>query len=173
MDAIMREQEALKARAAAAKAEKSALKKRAKIEATASSSPSSSSSSSLSSRLANWIVPGIVVKVVNRKLAGGVFHKKKGDVTTVTDRFVADVTMHTGGDVVRIDQDDLETVLPAVGGRVRVVNGAYRGRHGKLHAIHEAKFCASVCLDADDDGSDGGRIIDGIEYEDVCKMANK
>lgn len=41
-------------------------------------------------RTENWVVPGIVVKVLNKKLAGGKFYKKKGRVERVIDKFIGE-----------------------------------------------------------------------------------
>ncbi len=45
----------------------------------------------------------------------------------VIDRYVGEVAMLDGADVVRVDQAQLETVIPSPGGAVLVVNGAHRG----------------------------------------------
>jgi hypothetical protein len=39
-------------------------------------------------RTENWIVPGIIVKVLNKKVGGGRFYKKKGRVDRVLDDFI-------------------------------------------------------------------------------------
>lgn len=70
--------------------------------------------------------------------------------------------MLRGGDVLRLDQSDLETVLPAKGGLVLIVNGLNRGEQATLQSIgsqHSVvsndncscgadveKFCASIKL---------------------------
>jgi hypothetical protein len=41
-------------------------------------------------RSENWVVPGIIVKVLNKKLAGGKFYKKKARVERVIDKFVGE-----------------------------------------------------------------------------------
>ncbi len=73
--------------------------------------------------------------------------------------------MHESGDLLKLDQDDLETVIPAAGGRVLVVNGPHRGARATLLAIDQEKFCVRVQLE-------GGREVDGVEYEDVCKVSS-
>ena len=115
-----------------------------------------------------WLAPGIVVKVMNRKLSDGKYYKQKGEVEAVSDRYTAKVRMISSGDLVRLDQDDLETVIPAVGGRVRIVNGGYRGAAAKLTAIDVDNFCVQLRVEG---GEHGGRVLDKVEYEDVCKLA--
>jgi len=69
----------------------------------------------------------------------------------------------------KLDQSQVETVLPAIGKPVLIVNGTYRGSPAVLLAIDEASFSCSVRLG---DGSrSGGRVVDRLVYEDVCKLA--
>ena len=81
--------------------------------------------------------------------------------------------MSGSGDLIKLDQDHLETVIPQPGGRVRLVNGKHRGHCGTLFAIDEARFCARVRLDDErgggEDGGDGPLLE--LEYEDVCKLS--
>jgi hypothetical protein len=51
----------------------------------------------------------------------------QGVVERVIDRYVGEVAMLSDGTVVRVDQAHLETVIPAPGGAVLVVNGQHRG----------------------------------------------
>jgi DNA/RNA-binding protein KIN17 len=93
----------------------------------------------------------------------------QGVVDKVIDKYVGEVAMLDSGDVIRIDQAELETVLPSPGGRVLVVNGPYRGIKGKLLGIDTKKFQAEVELIG---GSADGQHV-WLEYEDVCKVASK
>ena len=76
--------------------------------------------------------------------------------------------MSESSDLLQLDQEDLETVIPAVGGRVQVVAGDWRGEVGELKAIDEANFCVSVALKG---GEFDGRVVERVEYEEVCKLA--
>lgn len=107
---------------------------------------------------------GLVVKCTDKRLQGGAYYKQKGSVEKLVDRYTAHVRMTTSGDLLKLDQEVLETVIPAVGGRVLVVNGAWRGQIGSLDAIDEARFCVRVQLDS-------GQLLEAVEYEDVCKLA--
>jgi DNA/RNA-binding protein KIN17 len=60
-------------------------------------------------------------------------------VDRVIGKYVAEVVMLDGGDVIRIDQAELETVLPSPGGRVLVVNGPYRGSKGTLQGVDTSR----------------------------------
>lgn len=120
-------------------------------------------------RFENWLHDGIVVKCVNSTVAGGAYHRKKGDVLRVVDDFAAIVRMRDSGDELQLDQDDLETVIPATGRRVRLLNGPGRGRTGTLEAIDVDSFSVSVELD-------GGQIfgqsevLAKVDYEDVSRL---
>lgn len=85
----------------------------------------------------------------------------------VVGRYVGEISMLGSGDVVRVDQAELETVIPAVGGGVRVVNGVYVGNRGELLEIDTAKFAALVRLAKAP--HEGRRVW--FEYEDICKLA--
>ncbi|GFS31575.1 DNA/RNA-binding protein Kin17, conserved region [Actinidia rufa] len=55
--------------------------------------------------------------------------------------------------VLRVDQDQLETVIPQIGGLVSIVIGAYHGLNSRLLAVDTDKFCAKVQIEK--------RIYDG------------
>ncbi|CAI5743995.1 unnamed protein product [Peronospora destructor] len=118
----------------------------------------------------NWVVTGIVVKVMNKKVGDGQYYKCKGAVKDVEDKFCASVELLDSGDVLRLDQDDLETVIPKPGRKVKIVNGLGRGCTAKLLNISVADFCARIRIDS---GSHRGEILDRVEYEDICRLADE
>eukprot|EP00903_Cladosiphon_okamuranus_P006907 g6722.t1 len=114
-----------------------------------------------------WLRPGIIVKVMNKKVGGGKYYKKKARLRKVVERYVGEVKMLDSGDRLRVDQDDLETVIPAVGGELLIVNGRCRGERATLLSLDTDAFAASVRVTSD--GPDFGTVLDKVEYEDVCK----
>ncbi len=68
----------------------------------------------------------------------------------------------------KLDQVHLETVIPAVGKKVLIVNGAYRGHRAIMEKIDQSNSCVSIRID---DGIEQGRLLERMEYEDVCKLA--
>lgn len=70
------------------------------------------------------------------------------------------------GDKVRIDQEDLETVIPTVDGTVMILNGPGKGYLATLLALNTDKYCAKVKLT---EGSRKGEILSNIQYEDISK----
>ncbi|GFP90708.1 DNA/RNA-binding protein kin17 [Phtheirospermum japonicum] len=106
-----------------------------------------------SNRKDYWLSEGIVVKGVVRK---------------VIDRYCGEIEMLENKHLLRVDQEELETVLPQIGGIVKIVNGAYRGERARLLTIDADKFCAKVQIEK---GIYDGRVIKAVEYEDICKLA--
>ena len=72
------------------------------------------------------------------------------------------------GDVLKLDQLHVETVIPALGRSVLLVNGAYRGKRAVLEKLDEYAYCVTVRVD---EGPAKGRQLTGLPYEDVCKLA--
>jgi len=115
-----------------------------------------------------WLHEGIVVKIITSKL-GEKYSKKKGILTKVENRYQAVVKMLDTNDKIRVDQAHVETVIPAVGKKVLIVNGAYRGQEATLDDIHQDKFSVDVTLLT---GSMVGTRLDNMAYEDVSKLAD-
>lgn len=115
-----------------------------------------------------WLTPGIVVKVTAKKL-GEKYHKKKAVVKEVEkgNEYVCTVKMLDSGDKIKLDQEYLETVIPAIGKKVLVVNGAYRGCEAILKKVKIEKFCAKIEISS---GLLRGRVVDNIQYEDISKL---
>ncbi|XP_059628129.1 KIN17-like protein [Cornus florida] len=114
-----------------------------------------------------WLCEGIVVKVMSRALAEKGYYKQKGVVRKIIDKYVGEIEMLERKGVLRIDQEELETVIPQIGGLVRIVNGAYRGSNARLLSVNTEKFCAKVQIEK---GIYDGRVLQSVEYEDICKI---
>jgi hypothetical protein len=91
----------------------------------------------------------------------------QGVVSKVVDKYVGELVMNDSGDVLRVDQTELETVLPAPGGAVLVVNGHHRGLRALLVDINTERFQAEVELR---EGALAGTKA-WLDYEDVCKLS--
>ncbi|PNH02265.1 DNA/RNA-binding protein KIN17 [Tetrabaena socialis] len=77
-------------------------------------------------RLDYWLAPGIVVKVMAKELSKHGLYKQKGVVERVIDRYVGELVMvgeGLDGTVVRVDQAQLETVIPSPGGADLMLTG--------------------------------------------------
>nr|XP_020028367.1 DNA/RNA-binding protein KIN17 isoform X2 [Castor canadensis] len=86
----------------------------------------------------------------------------------VIDKYTAVVKMIDSGDKLKLDQTHLETVIPAPGKRILVLNGGYRGNEGTLESINEKTFSATIVIET---GPLKGRRVEGIQYEDISKLA--
>ncbi|KTF93395.1 hypothetical protein cypCar_00028246, partial [Cyprinus carpio] len=95
----------------------------------------------------NWIQANIVVKVITKKL-GEKYYKKKAVIREVQGKYTAVVKMIDSGDKLKLDQSHLETVIPAPGKRVLIVNGQYKDTEAILEGINEHKFSATLTLDS-------------------------
>ncbi|KAF6160676.1 hypothetical protein GIB67_019616 [Kingdonia uniflora] len=115
-----------------------------------------------------WVCEGIVVKVMSKALAEKGYYKQKGVVIKVIDKYVGEIQMLDSKHVLRVDQEELETVIPQVGGLVKIVNGAYRGSNARMMSVDTANFCAKLQIEK---GIYDGRILQAVEYEDICKLA--
>ncbi|XP_043944297.1 DNA/RNA-binding protein KIN17 [Protopterus annectens] len=119
------------------------------------------------SRTDYWLQPEIVVKIITKKL-GEKYYKKKAVVNEVVDKYTAVVRVIGSGDKLKLDQTHLETVIPAPGKRVLILNGGYRGNTAILDSINEKKFCATVIIDS---GLSKSHKLEGVQYEDISKLA--
>lgn len=116
-----------------------------------------------------WLAEELVVKVMSKSLADKGFYKQKGVVKKVIGKYVGEIKMLESETILRVDQEELETVIPQIGSLVKIVNGAYRGSTAKLLSIDTSKFTAKVQIEK---GIYDGRIVNAIEYEDICKFSS-
>jgi len=110
-----------------------------------------------------WLAAGLVVKVMHQELAKGKYYRKKGKIEKVYDKVMADVRMLESKDLIRIEQELLETVIPNVGKPVRIVKGTHKGWRATMKAVDFEGFCVTVELH-------DGTIMDGISYDELCKV---
>ncbi|CAN4105945.1 unnamed protein product [Withania somnifera] len=123
-----------------------------------------------SNRKDYWLCVGIIVKVMSKALADKGYYKQKGVIRKVIDKYVGEIEMLENKHVLRVDQEELETVIPQIGGLVKIVNGAYRGENARLLAINTENFCAKVQIER---GIYDGKILKAIDYEDISKIAQQ
>ncbi|KAK6746198.1 hypothetical protein RB195_012360 [Necator americanus] len=112
-----------------------------------------------------WLHEGIVVKVITKKL-GDDYYKSKGVVKSLIDEYTASVELDDGT-LVKLDQTHVETVIPSVGRKMKIVNGAYRGSVGKLESLDQDNFCVNIRIS---EGPLSGRSVQ-VPYEDASKLS--
>ena len=119
-----------------------------------------------------WLYRDIVVRIISKKLANGEYYKRKAIVDKVINKYEAEIEVletsrraNDGGDILRIDQDDLETVIPKEAGeKVRIVNGKYRGKKARVIKLDKKEYCAELKLVEDES-------VVTLDYEDFSKIA--
>ena len=113
-----------------------------------------------------WLAHGIVVKILSKALQSEGLYKKKAVVKKVVDGgYVGEVSALDTGDRVRVDQAELETVLPSVGGAVLVLRGGTQ-RGGGSSRVSRRRNKAEVTLR---EGPMKGQTL-AFDYEDVSKL---
>lgn len=119
-------------------------------------------------RVDHWLAEDIIVKVVTESL-GEKYFNKKGEVVEVIDKYAAKVKLLDSNTKIKLDQTHLETVIPAIGKSVKILNGGYRGCTGELVEIDTKHFCATLKISS---GPLTGRVVKGIQYEDFSKISS-
>ncbi|KAM3133734.1 hypothetical protein pb186bvf_014143 [Paramecium bursaria] len=111
-----------------------------------------------------WIIKNIVVKIKDDKLQDGKFLDKKGWIKEVEGDYIAIVEIiGSKKQTILIDQKNLETVIPKIGGKVIILNGVHRGKIGKLESVHQDNFSGSVYIENED-------LCLEAPYEDFSKL---
>ena len=119
-----------------------------------------------------WLYRDIIVRIINKKLSDGQYYKRKAIVDKVIDKYEARVEVlessrkaNDGGDILRLDQDDLETVIPKeLGEKVRILVGKHRGKKARVLRLDKEDYRAELRLTDDD------RVVT-LDYEDFSKLA--
>ena len=107
---ILMDQERAKKAAKEEEEEAAAAAAAAAAEAKAKADAKRGGGSGDGGRKDYWLRAGVVVKVMNKKVGGGKYYKKKARLRKVVERYIGEVKMLDSGDRLRVDQEDLETV---------------------------------------------------------------
>lgn len=117
----------------------------------------------------SWLKSGIVVKVLSLALKAHGYYKQKGVIKRLIDPFIAELEMIESHDIIRVDQAELETVLPAIGGKVRILKGIHEDAVAEVTSLDVEQFSVEVAMLS---GSRIGRK-EWYTYEDVSKIYNQ
>lgn len=117
-----------------------------------------------------WLREGLMVKVTTKSL-GDKYYKAKGIVQSVgTDGFVGKVKLKTpeevNGHIIRLDQEYLETVIPAIGKEVLILWGKHKGMRAIVKKLHIEHYSIDVEFEKDK------KIVKKLPYEQVCKYTD-
>merc|ERR1712032_774983 len=110
---------------------------------------------------------GLIVKVINKSVGKGKYYKKKAVVRAVADRFIATLEIMKTGDILRVDQDDIETVIPKLNSTVKIVNAECRGELAALEKFDMDTYKADLLVKT---GPRRGTALNGVAVEDFCKI---
>jgi len=108
-----------------------------------------------------WLTDNIFVKI-NTKSMGDKFYKKKGRIVEVIDDFAAIVHLNDSSAKVKVDQDDLETVIPNIGRKVKILWGKYSSEECDLVKILTKSFAGELRLN-------NGKLVK-LPYEQFSKL---
>lgn len=121
-------------------------------------------------RKKNWIRKDILVRIISKKVSKGKYYKRKAIINKVYDKFTAEVEIldsgpdeRDGGDILEIDQEHLETVVPKEGKKVKVLNGKGRGELAILLSADHDKCRGKLELVED------GTILRKVDFDDFSK----
>lgn len=131
-------------------------------KAAASHRPSSSSSPPTSNRV-RWCRSHLRVRLISRSYARGAHYRGKGVVTDVAD--ASHISVRLDGDprvLEGLREEELETVIPSVHGRVMVVRGEHSGEVGELLVKDAERDKATVQLEAE-------LTVLQLSFDDVCE----
>uniref|UniRef100_A0A670YZP1 Kin17 DNA and RNA binding protein n=1 Tax=Pseudonaja textilis TaxID=8673 RepID=A0A670YZP1_PSETE len=111
--------------------------------------PSYNVSGTKEKRNSHFDIPSFdnLIQVTTRKSAQH-FYLLASVVKEVIDKYTAVVKVINSGDKLKLDQTHLETVIPAPGKKVLVLNGGYRGNEATLLGINEKSFSATVLIES-------------------------
>ena len=112
-----------------------------------------------------WIEKHLIVKVISKKVPEK-YQKKKGVIERVEDKYLAYVRLNESNALIKLDQVDLETVIPKEGSLVKIVNGGYQGEIAKLIKVDQSKINATVRIEK---GIHAGKAVE-VEFEEICKF---
>jgi hypothetical protein len=85
----------------------------------------------------------------------------------VVDRYAAKVKLLDSKTVLKLDQEFLETVIPAAGGHVLILAGPDRGRRARLEALDIDNYRATVNIR---EGPRRGETAK-LPYEEISRLA--
>ena len=76
--------------------------------------------------------------------------------------------MIESGDILKVEQEELETVIPVSGGKVVILKGQHRGTIATLGDLNIEDFNAKLIIS---EGPFIGTILPAVDYSDFSKLA--
>jgi len=119
-----------------------------------------------------WLCKDILVRVISKKFSGGKYFKRKGVVLNVVgDSAELDILdsgpdVRDGGDIIHIQQEYLETVIPKVGKKVKILNGSNRGEVAKVLELFPKEYKGDLQI------IQSKKVVKDVDYENMSKMSS-
>ena len=112
-----------------------------------------------------WLYKNILVRIIHKQLADGAYFRKKAFVEQVIDAYTAQVVTDDDAAVtLRLDQADLETVVPKKPGeRVRILRGQHRGSKAVVLELDKQSCTATVELK-------NKTKLERVSYDDFSRL---
>ena len=114
----------------------------------------------------SWLYNGIIVRVIAKSLKE--YFRRKAVVTSV-EGHVATVSMIDSGDVLQLDEDDLDTVIPKRDQAALIVRGNYRGQNATVIELNSRKCYGELKL-VPNRKSGKEPVVVRLDYADFCKV---
>lgn len=114
----------------------------------------------------NWLAVNIIVKLISKSL-GDQFYGKKGVVIEVINKYVGVIKLLETNHKLKVDQEHLETVIPNIGKKMKILNGCYLDAIAELLKVNVDKFSVDVRILT---GSFRNNVVNNIPYEDISKL---
>ena len=83
-----------------------------------------------------------MVKIIAKSL-GDKYYKQKGHIKELVDPYTGIVVTNSGAKI-KLDQNHLETVIPAKGRKVVILKGKLKGEVATLHDLNIDEFKADL-----------------------------
>ena len=115
-----------------------------------------------------WLIKNIVIKITTKAL-GDKYYKQKAEILEVVNKFKAIVKLIQDGSKIQVDQNQIETVIPAIGKQVIVLRGKYKGEKAILDSLDMEKFSAKLKFC---DTINNGLAV-SLPYEHFSKMCSQ
>ena len=112
-----------------------------------------------------WLIENIVIKITSKAL-GDKYYKQKAEIIQVVNKFKAIVKLIQDSSKIQVDQNQIETVIPAIGKQVIVLRGKYKGEKAILESLDVENFSAKLKL------CDNNGLTVSLPYEHFSKMCS-
>ena len=112
-----------------------------------------------------WLIENIVIRITSKAL-GDKYYQQKAEIIQVVNKFKAIVKLIQDSSKIQVDQNQIETVIPAIGKQVIVLRGKYKGEKAILDSLDVENFSAKIKL------CDNNGLTVSLPYEHFSKMCS-